>query len=308
MLACGARTNLVDGEVGEGGIATPAGDGAIHDGASDARRDGDSSVVPSDAAPPPIDASLHDVAVPNDCPDAGATLVYVLTGDQQLFSFYPPTRNFRSIGTLDCPATGGATPWSMAVDRQGTAYSVYNSGSLYRVSTKDASCSATNYVAGQQGFTTFGMSFVANVDTNADELYVADANDSAASTGLGRIDTTTMTLSFIGSFSRTLQRCELSGTGDGRLFAFCVGTSGSGSTLNEIDKTTGIVLASDTLVTGRSSDAFAIAFWGGSFWIFTGDGTSTTVTEYDPGTKKETTVAVAPISIVGAGVSTCAPL
>jgi len=63
----------------------------------------------------------------NNCPDAGATFVYVVTEEFELMSFYPPTGAFTAIGTLDCPvATNGSgspfTPFSMAVDKSGIAY------------------------------------------------------------------------------------------------------------------------------------------------------------------------------------------
>ena len=72
----------------------------------------------SDALPP------IDVTVPvdafNDCPDAGATLIYVVSEQNELLSFYPPTATFTPIGTLACPdADPTATPFSMAVDRTG---------------------------------------------------------------------------------------------------------------------------------------------------------------------------------------------
>ena len=53
--------------------------------------------------------------------------------------------------------------------------------------------------------------------------------------------------------------------------------------------------------------ALAFAFWGGDFWIFTSPGGSTTVTKYDPLTQGETAVTTLGSTIVGAGVSTCAP-
>jgi hypothetical protein len=151
------------------------------------------------------------------------------------------------------------------------------------------------------------MGFSGN-DTS-ESLYVAqaDPNFMGTSAGLGMIDTTTFQLSFIGTFSQPLNRCELTGTGDGRLFAFCV-KQDTGSVIAQIDPATATVIGQNHLQVGTSADAFAFAYWGGSFWIFTsaGGGTST-VTQYDLDTQKESTATTVPAVIVGAGVSTCAP-
>jgi hypothetical protein len=57
--------------------------------------------------------------------------------------------------------------------------------------------------------------------------------------------------------------------------------------------------------------AWAFAFWGGDFYLFTapgGNGTSSLVTRYRPSDGSVTQVAMAPgVTIVGAGVSPCAP-
>ena len=84
---------------------------------------------------PPIDVYVPPDA-PNPCPDAGSTLVYLVTTQNVLLSFYPPTAEVRTIGTLDCPlAIVGDTPFSMAVDQAGIAYVLYSDGRLFRVST-----------------------------------------------------------------------------------------------------------------------------------------------------------------------------
>src|SRR6185503_15224882 len=98
-----------------------------------------------------------DVVI-NTCEDAGVTYIYVMTEENQLLSFYPPTLGFTGIGKIDCPADPGATPFSMAVDRAGIAYVVFNDGELFRVSTLTASCKPTGFTINQNGFpTVFGM-------------------------------------------------------------------------------------------------------------------------------------------------------
>jgi hypothetical protein len=57
--------------------------------------------------------------------------------------------------------------------------------------------------------------------------------------------------------------------------------------------------------------AWAFAFWGGDFWVFLmkGTETSTTIYQYDAATGTPKGSKAAPgRTIVGAGVSTCAPV
>ncbi len=293
VVACGARTGLLAPEVVD----------ASEDVGVDVR-DAHVDVVEEDALPS-ID-QFNDSPIPTDCPDAGSTLVYIITSENALFSFYPPTLAFSKIGDISCPGALG-TPYSMAVDRLGTAYSVFTDGTLWQISTATAACKPTAYVAAPPStpFNTFGMGYAG--DNISESLYVADAQFNANSVGLATIDTTTFTRSFIANFQPELPRCELTGTGDGRLFAFCVLTTGSGSILAEVNRTNAVVVAENSLTTGSSNDAFAYAFWGGQFWLFTGPGGKTTVTQYDPGTHSETIVTSLASTIVGAGVSTCAP-
>jgi hypothetical protein len=185
-------------------------------------------------------------------PDAGANqagcseaakLVYVVTDQNELYSFAPDKVTFTSIGTLSCPS-GVATPNSMAVDRSGTAWVNFSDGSLFKVSTADASCSATSFKPGQSGFGRFGMAFATNSATSQDEtLYVVGIEGLAGGKGLAKIDLLTMALTTIGDFSGNLQGqgAELTGTGDGRLFGFF--TTSPYATLAQIDKSTGATSA-----------------------------------------------------------------
>jgi hypothetical protein len=294
VVACGSRTGLLAPEETDAAVdARPDVHDAGHDVFDAAEED----------ALPPIDA-FPDVPIPTDCPDAAATLIYVITGQNELFSFYPPTLAFSKIGTVACPTK--STPFSMAVNRLGIAYSVFEDGNLFQVSTANAACKGTAYQSGQLGWSTFGMGYAGEPD-GGDTLYVAEGHYTGNSKGLGTIDTTSFNLSFVGAFSPPLTQCELTGTGDGRLFAFCLPSGSTGSTLAEINPSNANVIAENTLNVGSPNDAFAYAFWGGDFWIFTAPSSTTTVTQYDPVTKIEKAVASLPSTVVGAGVSTCAP-
>jgi sugar lactone lactonase YvrE len=265
--------------------------------------------TPSDAAVPslpPIDASSHEAAAPAGCADASATLVYTLTDTNDLYTFDPSSLVFSPVGKLACNA-GTATPFSMAVDRQGIGYSVFAfSGALFRLHMTSALCDATPYVPNQQGFNVFGMGYVA-MPNGGETLYVTDNEyGGPLSKGLAWIDTTTFALHFIAPFSLPVQRGELTGTADGRLFMFYA-NSGRGSHLAQVDPSTASILAQDDLALDAAGAAWAFAYWGGDFWIFSSQAGPSTVTRFTPSTHAEVSVATAPGQIVGAGVSTCAP-
>jgi len=285
LVACGARTGLLaPDELAE------AGPDAAH------RKDATPDVEPD---VPLIDASKQD-AYKNDCPDADSTLVYVVSESNELLSFYPPSASFKLIGILNCPDPG-ANPFSMAVDRKGVAYVEYDDGKLFKVSTVDASCQPTAFVPNQGAFNTFGMGYATVGAGPAEELFIASGDGV-----LGKIDTTSFVVATVGPFVPQVGRAELTGTGDGRLYAFVAPGNTGGSAVAEIDKTNGDVLGEDPLPQVDQGMAWAFAFWGGDFWLFTDPGPQTTW-RYDPVTKTSTVVAHYSSPIVGAGVSTCAP-
>jgi len=280
MVACGSRTGLLAPE--EADAADASHEDAKH-----------KDVIP------PLDVVKKDVTPPNDCPDSGSTLVYVVAVDSELLSFYPPTASFKTIGLLSCPA-GGASPFSMAVDRKGTAYVEYDNGMVFKVSTANAACTPTT--SQQQGaFTTFGMGY-ATLGVGPDEALFLASEDGH----LGTLDTTSFKVKTIGAFVPSLQTAELTGTGDGRLYAYFAAGNSGGSAIAEIDKSNAAVLGEDFLTFDRG-DAWAFAFWGGDFWIFTAPNSQQTTMRYDPATKTSDVVAHYSSRIVGAGVSTCAP-
>ena len=244
---------------------------------------------------------------------AEAQYVYTLDEFRQLYKFDPPTLTFTLIGTINCPSI--ATPYSMGVSRDATAWVVYTSGELFQVDTKTAACKSTSFVPGQSGFTSFGMGFSTNAPGSTDEtLYVSESTAGSGNTkGLAKIDLTTMKLVPIGMYDKVTARAEMTGTGDARLFgAF----EGMPYQVDEISKSDAKILSQAPQpgvgsLPGASN--FAFAFWGGSFYLFFGDGTYTDVWKYDPMAKTTTdvkkTVIVngTKVIIVGAGVSTCAP-
>ncbi|AKT38487.1 hypothetical protein [Chondromyces crocatus] len=293
--ACGARSSLLIDEFDDpssGGGGT----GPIADAGPDADADTDAG---KDAG---IDADVVD------CRDTGVTYIYLVADNRSLYSFNPEDRSLILRGTLNCPA-GGASPFSMGVDRQGTAYVVYNNGQLFRASIFDASCETTPFLSGQHGFTLFGMGFATDGAGPEESLYVAEISFQAPSRGLATIDTQTFELTPIGPFSQNPGNAiEMTGTGDGHLYGYFINSNGTGGHVVEIDKQTATILSSVPLSAGASSGSLAFAFWGGDFYTFTSIGPNATrVTRYNPADGSTSDFAEIPAVIVGAGVSTCAP-
>ena len=243
------------------------------------------------------------------CSDA-AKLVYVVDDSNELFSYDPGASKFAKIGDLNCPA-GSETPNSMAVDRSGTAWVNFSEGSLFKVSTADASCQATTYQKQQGGFIRFGMAFANDsASTDKETLYVVGIEGVNGGKGLAKIDLNSMTLTKIGDFSGDLQGqgAELTGTGDGRLYGFF--TTEPSATLAQIDKGTGATSGETPLDGVNTGTAWAFSFWGGDFWFYTSSGAPSTVTRKQTSTNGSLSTAVQDVGgfqIVGAGVSTCAP-
>jgi hypothetical protein len=135
------------------------------------------------------------------------------------------------------------------------------------------------------------------------------------SLGMGKIDLTTMTLTPIGMFSGAQQGydCELTGTGDAKLYGFFFNTQ---STVNEINKSTAAIMSNANVpvnvnLNGTGNIDWAFSFWGGDFYLYTADTSQapyTDVTRYRPSDGSSTVVLPQiGFNIVGAGVSTCAP-
>ncbi len=204
----------------------------------------------------------------------------------------------------------------MAVDRQGTAYVVFFDGSLFKVSTADASCQATTFQTGQGGFPTrFGMGFTANTFDPGETLFVAGFDTMFPI--LATINTTTFVTSQIGPVSMPIGEAELTGSGNGDLYSFGIVLDPTTQMvtslhLSQLAKTNADVIG-DAFVTLSSGTAqitdWAFAYWGGDFYFFTSASQPTTiVSKYTPGGQTDLGVyATIPSPVVGAGVSTCAP-
>jgi len=305
LAACGSKTGLILPFDEDASPTIEAGADVIrHKDAQPVEEDAaeEDALPPIDVTPPPPDAFT-------DCPDAGATLVYVITTANDLFSFYPPTATFTRIGRIACPTTSVTQPFSMAVDHKGIAYIEFQDGELFRVSTLTAACQATNFRSRQNGFAvTFGMAFSGDNSPEGESLYVAGDDTPPA---LARIDVANgYTLTIVGDFNPTpLTAAELTGTRAGDLFGFWDPGSNfnPNSAIVQIDKSTAKVTNSTALPGVEQGNGWAFAFWGGDFYTFGAPMSGSVVTRFRPADGSIVQVATTPETVVGAGVSTCAP-
>jgi hypothetical protein len=250
------------------------------------------------------------------CSGQAADYVYVLSAENDLYSFAPNKKLFTKIGPLGCSTA--LSPNSMAVDRSATAYVNYvadddSTGQIFQVSTTDASCTGPLLTL-PTGWERVGMGYSTNnAGSTAETLYVAGVGAGAGSSvGLGLVDFGIKTVGPIGPFSGSLsgQNAELTGTGDGRLYGFFTTAPVE---VAQITKTNGSTQAPVPMTGVPVPNDWAFSFWGGHFYLYTsagqGAGGGSNVTDYDPvaGTVNTTFMTAIGFDIVGAGVSTCAP-
>ncbi len=252
---------------------------------------------------------IQVTALPPTCGPA-TQFIYAIDDAATLYAFSPGTVTMTPLGVIQCPDSSGVGPNTMAVDRQGIGWVEYTDGNVFRVNTTSLECFATAFdpTAFSQQQLGWGSCFAANPQAmNAPKYFVADGE-------LAVMDTQTVSLTQIGPFTglgnpNAANSAELTGTSDGRLFGFFLGTPWI---LAGIDETTGAILSQTPLPTINtdmpSISSWAFASWGEDFWFFTGDGTETGIYHFDATARTTTLVTTYPAEIVGAGVSPCVQL
>ena len=245
------------------------------------------------------------------CSDS-AKLVYVVDENNKLSNFDPSTKTFTDLGTLSCPASGGATPFSMGVDRNTIAWVLYNDGELFHVDINNGlACTKTSW-GSSNGLMQFGMGFSTNAAGGTDDtLFVAGGNDSGATmpttATLAKLDTGTFSATTVG----TVQGWpELTGNGNAELWGFF--PDQNNPRVEKIDKTTGNAVTTYPLSSlAGMPTAWAFAFWGGDYWVFLAKDLECSTTVYQVDGTNGMIKSMTPTNtrtIVGAGVSTCAPV
>jgi hypothetical protein len=286
-----------DGAGGSAGAAGPGGSGMVGAGTGGAGMGGEDLTVG-------VGGGTGGGAV-DGCDDATKGSIYILGQDKQFARFEPETQALTVLGTLSCPGQAGfSTTFSMSVDRKGIAWVLFADGQIYHVDTKTVACTATGFAPCQAGFCTFGMGFVADTSGSEEEtLHVSGVYNFGGGVGLAKIDATSLVLTPVADYDLLPGGgAELTGTGDARLYGYF---QDDPVKLAEIDKSNAKILFLTNLIDIPPGGSWAFAFWGGSFYIMT----STAIRKYEP-TSQITTLINGNVgfNIVGAGVSTCAPV
>jgi len=238
---------------------------------------------------------------------AEAKLVYVVDENNTLSTFDPITKQFMDLGQLSCPAQFLASPFSMGIDRTAGAWVLYSSGELFKVDTQTLACTKTTW-ATQNGLQVFGMGFSTDVaGGTTDTLFISGGSDpSQATSALNKLDLTSFNATPVGTVT---DWPELTGTGDAELWGFF--PSATAPRIEQLDKTSGAALQTFPLsgIAGQPA-AWAFAFFGGDFYVFLMRDTELSTTVHHVNGMTGQIMDATPTNgrtIVGAGVSTCAP-
>ncbi len=234
--------------------------------------------------------------------DLAAQHIYLLSNGGDILQF-DPSESVSSIAPLDFNLnTCFGAPFSMSVDRTGHAWILNHSGGISWVDLKTGECTDSNYQQSNIFGLLFGMGFASDAnDPMREYLYVASAADSIRES-LGAIDPETGQLRVIGDIMHT--GLELTGTSEGRLFAY----SPQQGLVLELNTNQGEELRRWSVPQTFFPTAWAFAHWGGFLYMFVTDG-SNKILRLDPETgQTETLQENGDYTIVGAGVSTCAPV
>lgn len=227
----------------------------------------------------------------------------------ELLRFDPrklPADPFERVAALTCDRN--SHPYSMAVDRRGIAWVLYGSGELFRVSILDGRCESAGLPEATPA-EHFGMAFVSDgPGRTTEKLYVASAT---AEPVLAELDVQQRPPRW-DALARIVpgaaRNPELTGTADGTLYAYYPGVRGGFvQALGRDGTLRGPRRA--LAAPGEQVDAYAFAHWGGSFYVFTTiDETSRVHAIHGTTGKVRVVQDRLPYEIVGAGVSTCAPM
>jgi hypothetical protein len=258
----------------------------------------------------------------NGC-SVASQFVYVVDEDNTLSKFDPPTMTFTDLGQLNCSQS--AMPFSMGVDRNAQAYVLYDDGTLYSVpglSTGNLACTQTSWHS-TGSLTQFGMGFsTTTVGGSTDELFIAggDAVDTSNTASqpatLASVDVSSFAATSVGNITGWP---ELTGTSNADLWGFF--PDETSPRIDKINKAGGGAALTTYSLKALKGDpaAWAFAAYGGDLWVVLalsdgiGGANSTIVyqiggeTDAAPGSVKGMTPTNSR-TIVGAGVSTCAPI
>jgi hypothetical protein len=143
-------------------------------------------------------------------------------------------------------------------------------------------------------FGDFSLTFVGVQNTVDNTLYVLDGSGD-----LAKFDVPSGIRTPVNSVEPSNTFGDMTSNGDGTLFFL---DDVSTPVLWNFDPNTAATIGKSTL-SASGGGSQALAFWGGRFYAFEND----TIYEYDPGAKTTKGLGSAPLSVTGAGQSTCVP-
>ncbi|AKT39651.1 uncharacterized protein CMC5_038000 [Chondromyces crocatus] len=298
LVGCGARNDLLGVLEGE---EPPGGEGAGGPGPSS----GPGATQPNPTGPFP------EPEPPPVCDDS-AEPIYVLASNGRVYHFWPVERRLDFVGQIPCLTFGGPRlPNTMTISRDG--YMLVNAlnngteGWVTRVELSNLSCSADELRLTNDA-TQIGMTFLrGRQDEPLFTLGLRTSTGDQSSTGLARLEFPGGVRTVVGQVGApfTFEDGDLRSTGGGRLFGFY---RTSPLQLVEIDPNSGAVLGSFVLPGLMLPSAWAIASWGGDFYLFTADPVGAQVSRFRPsdGSFEKDYLPNLQISAVGADALTCA--
>jgi len=249
---------------------------------------------PPDFAVPPDLTVIPDFAPPPDLvPPFFCKPIYVIDALTQVLSgFIPDGKNSRfvDVGKVNCTTKG--SPDTMSIDLSGFAWIFYTNGSLFKVDLSDPKLACTrtpfdptNINQDQLNATdwrTFGSSFSRDMPGSDQETLFVSLGESQLTlpTFLASIDPNTFAYTVGPPIGTPI---ELTGTPDAQLWMF--NPLLTGAHIARLDKQTGVETQRIDIPQITVTGDFAFATWGGSFWIFNGDGpqnSDTSVYEVEP--------------------------
>ena len=154
----------------------------------------------------------------------------------------------------------------MSVDRDAQAWVLYNSGEIFWVSTKDASCKPSGFMRGQAGFETFGMGFVSDeAGSEKETLYITGGSHNTPARATSAASTKTLVVTAHGRCrSRTT---DLSSPAPARASSSPTSPAPPASSPSSTSRAPPSSAVALDPLTGAVR-AWAFAHWGGRFYIF----------------------------------------
>lgn len=225
----------------------------------------------ADVPPGPPDAPDGGFEVCGCRPGPHASHVYVLSDDAELYAFDPRAGTFDFVIGPVCSAL--PSPYSMAVDPAGRLWIL--EAESRRIQTFDllapGPCLDSGYLPTSPAFPLFGMGFSSpHPDAACASLFVHSYSGSGPfreGPGLGAvgvIDGSPLGVRRLATSD--FDGAEVTGTGDGRVFVL---GGGSPAKLVEVDRSTGEPLEVFPLAGLPRTNASALAFFAGDFYLFT---------------------------------------